>query len=103
MMRMARIGGLLVCILILAMDIVAGILGNRAAGGSEQGMAPQGLVLVQCVDNQFMRPIVWVLAAAVLLAIAHATANLLGGCTCICSKEEFDRIIGNRQEWLQEP
>ncbi|OAY83741.1 Pentatricopeptide repeat-containing protein, chloroplastic [Ananas comosus] len=37
------------------------------------------------------------LAAAVLLAMAHALANLLGGCVCICSQVEFVRSSTNRQ------
>lgn len=37
------------------------------------------------------------LAAAILLLFAHAIANLLGGCVCIFSTEEFSRSSANRQ------
>lgn len=37
------------------------------------------------------------LAAAILLGLAHVIANLVGGCICICSKEEFDRSSANKQ------
>lgn len=37
------------------------------------------------------------LAAAAILALAHVLANLLGGCMCICSKDELDRASGNKQ------
>ncbi|KAJ0983447.1 hypothetical protein J5N97_011702 [Dioscorea zingiberensis] len=77
------------------MDIVAGILGIEAEVAQNKGWHHKAL-FVQCrqpVHEAYSLG----LAAAVLLAIAHATANLLGGCTCICSKEEFDRSSANRQ------
>ncbi|CAK9142625.1 unnamed protein product [Ilex paraguariensis] len=37
------------------------------------------------------------LAAAILLALAHVIANLLGGCICIWSKEELFRATANKQ------
>ncbi|KAL5983405.1 hypothetical protein ACLOJK_017490 [Asimina triloba] len=37
------------------------------------------------------------LAAAGLLALAHVIANLLGGCICICSKEEFVNLHDQNQ------
>ncbi|KAH7662236.1 Modifying wall lignin-1/2 protein [Dioscorea alata] len=92
---MTRIGGLLVCILILAIDIVAGILGIEAEVAQNKGWHHKAL-FVEC-----RRPVYEAyrlgLAAAVLLALAHAIANLLGGCTCIFSKEEFVRSSANRQ------
>ena len=36
-------------------------------------------------------------AAAVLLAFAHAIANLFGGCHCVWSKPELDRATSNKQ------
>lgn len=36
-------------------------------------------------------------AAAVLLAVAHAVGNLLGGCICIWSKEDLDTATANKQ------
>lgn len=37
------------------------------------------------------------IAAAILLALAHVIANLLGGCICIWSKEQFGRATANKQ------
>jgi len=37
------------------------------------------------------------LVAAVLLGLAHAIANMLGGCNCICSQQEFEKASSNRQ------
>lgn len=37
------------------------------------------------------------LAAAILLALAHVIGNLLGGCVCISSKEDYDRSSANKQ------
>lgn len=37
------------------------------------------------------------LAAVILLALAHIVATLLGGCTCMCSKEEFNEASANKQ------
>jgi hypothetical protein len=37
------------------------------------------------------------LAAAVFLVVAHAVANFLGGCACICSQVEFIRASINRK------
>lgn len=37
------------------------------------------------------------LAAAVLLVAAHAVANFLGGCACICSQMEFIRASIKRK------
>lgn len=37
------------------------------------------------------------LAAAALLAFAHILSNLLGGCMCICSQEDFQKASPNRQ------
>ncbi|PPR84998.1 hypothetical protein GOBAR_AA35712 [Gossypium barbadense] len=37
------------------------------------------------------------LGAAALLTLAHVLANLLGGCMCVCSQEEFQSSSTNRQ------
>ena len=37
------------------------------------------------------------LAAAVLLALAHISANLLGGCTCLCSINKLRRASADKQ------
>ncbi|XP_019057933.1 PREDICTED: uncharacterized protein LOC104812948 isoform X2 [Tarenaya hassleriana] len=37
------------------------------------------------------------LAAAVLVALAHVTANLLGGCVCVRSREDLEASSANKQ------
>jgi len=37
------------------------------------------------------------LGAAVLLGLAHAITNLLGGCNCISSQQEFEKASSSRQ------
>ncbi|KAH9627227.1 hypothetical protein KSS87_018504, partial [Heliosperma pusillum] len=37
------------------------------------------------------------LTACILLALAHAFANVLGGCVCIRSREDWERSSSNRQ------
>lgn len=37
------------------------------------------------------------LAAVILLALAHTIANLLGGCICVWSKEQYRSASANRQ------
>ncbi|RWW84093.1 hypothetical protein BHE74_00007314 [Ensete ventricosum] len=55
---MARVEGATICLLIVAMDVVAGVLGIKA----EEAESKLGL------------------AATALLALSHAFANVLGGC-----------------------
>ncbi|KAL9243540.1 hypothetical protein vseg_017415 [Gypsophila vaccaria] len=87
--------GPLVCLLLLVMDIVAGILSIQA----------------QVTQNKERYMRVWVfecrqpsyeayklgLTACILLALAHVFANVLGGCVCIRSQEEWVRSSYNRQ------
>jgi len=37
------------------------------------------------------------LAAITLLTLAHVIANLLGGCICVWSKEQYRQVSANRQ------
>ncbi|XP_077212039.1 protein DESIGUAL 2-like [Tasmannia lanceolata] len=92
---MARIEGLIICLLIVIMDIVAGILGIEAEIAQNKGHHFKFLIF-ECKEP---RPQAFKLglAAAVLLALAHAIANLLGGCMCICSKDELEKSSANRQ------
>ena len=36
------------------------------------------------------------LAACILLALAHVIANVLGGCVCVSSREEYTRSSSNK-------
>lgn len=98
---------------------------HRGRDSSEQGKTHQidGLFLGEdwgakgqnvreiCVFGQVKHLKVWVfecrdpsyqafklgVAACVLLALAHAIGNLMGGCVCIWSKEDLNSVTANKQ------
>ncbi|TQD89996.1 hypothetical protein C1H46_024480 [Malus baccata] len=82
---MVRIRGFLICLLIVVMDIVAGILGIEAELEQNKCREPS------CEAFKLG------LAAAGLLVLAHVVANLLGGCNCICSQDELQKAPPNKQ------
>ncbi|KAG9454250.1 hypothetical protein H6P81_007154 [Aristolochia fimbriata] len=92
---MAKIGGAFVCLLIVVMDIVAGILGIQAESAQNKVNHLKFLIF-ECKEpsEQAFR---LGLAAAGILALAHVLATLLGGCLCICSKEELEESSVNKQ------
>ncbi|CAK7355368.1 unnamed protein product [Dovyalis caffra] len=92
---MVKIGGILLCMLVVAMDIAAGILGIQAE--IEQNKVKHlRLWIFECKEPS-QDAFKLGLAAAGILGIAHVIANLLGGCMCICSQEELQRASPNRQ------
>uniref|UniRef100_A0A1D1Y6U7 Choline dehydrogenase n=1 Tax=Anthurium amnicola TaxID=1678845 RepID=A0A1D1Y6U7_9ARAE len=92
---MARLEGALVCLLIVIVDMVAGILGIEAQVSQNKSKHLRVLIF-ECKEPSHQAYKLG-LAAAILLGFAHVVANLLGGCKCICSKEELDRSSPNRQ------
>ncbi|KAK3445966.1 hypothetical protein EUGRSUZ_A01737 [Eucalyptus grandis] len=93
---MVKGGGILVCILIIGLDIAAGILGLEAEveQNKERHMR---LWIFECKEPS---PEAFKLGfgAAVFLALAHVIANLLGGCyNCICTQDELQKASPNRQ------
>ncbi|KAL2931171.1 5-hydroxytryptamine receptor 1F [Bienertia sinuspersici] len=84
-----------VCLLIMVMDIVAGILGIEAqvAQNKERYMR---VWIFECREPSYDAYRLG-FAACVLLALAHVIANVLGGCVCISSREEYARSSPNRQ------
>jgi len=54
------------------------------------------ILFIQC-EKPVYRAYQLGLAAAVLLVVAHAIANFLGGCACICSQLEFIKASINRK------
>lgn len=52
--------------------------------------------IVECRDPS-MKAFQLGLAAVILLAVAHLTANLLGGCICIWNKQQYMRASANKQ------
>ncbi|KAI4299241.1 hypothetical protein L6164_032718 [Bauhinia variegata] len=92
---MAKNYGFLVCILVMVLDIVAGILGIQAEIAQNKTRHTK-LWIVECRDPSY-QAFKLGLAAAIFLALAHAIANLLGGCICIRSKEEYGKATANKQ------
>ncbi|KAK7342156.1 hypothetical protein VNO80_25099 [Phaseolus coccineus] len=92
---MARVAGIFLCLLILVMDVAAGILGFEAEIAQNK-VKHLKVWIFECREpshQAFMLGLV----AAVLLGLAHAIANMLGGCNCICSQQEFEKASSNRQ------
>ncbi|MQL80439.1 hypothetical protein Taro_012870 [Colocasia esculenta] len=94
LLEMARVEGALVCLLILIVDMVAGILGIEAQISQNKKRHLKVLIFECKVPSHEAYKLG--LAAAVLLAFAHVVANLLGGCHCICSKKELDTSSPNK-------
>ncbi|KAJ4813288.1 hypothetical protein LUZ62_025854 [Rhynchospora pubera] len=92
---MAKVEAVIVCILIIIMDAVAGILGIEAEKAQNHGRHLR-VLFIECKEpvHQAYR---LGIAAATLLALSHFIANLLGGCMCICSRDDLDRSSANRQ------
>ncbi|XP_030932320.1 protein VASCULATURE COMPLEXITY AND CONNECTIVITY-like [Quercus robur] len=92
---MAKIVGAFICVLIVAMDVMAGILGIEAE--IEQNKVKHlRLWIFECKDPS-EQAFKLGFGAAALLGLAHVIANLLGGCNCICSQEELEKASPSRQ------
>ncbi|KAK9269026.1 hypothetical protein L1049_000794 [Liquidambar formosana] len=91
---MAKIG-VFVCLLIVVIDVVAGILSieEEIAQNKVKHMRLRSSACKEPSHDAFKLG----LAAAALLALAHITTNLLGGCMCICSPEEIEKSSIHRQ------
>ncbi|KAL5802645.1 hypothetical protein ACOSQ4_030950 [Xanthoceras sorbifolium] len=92
--------GVLVCLVIVAMDAVAGILGIKAEVAKNKVTVHMRLTRNSGCKEPSPEAFKLGLAAAVLQALAHIVANLLGGCMCICCTEELERSAVNRQLWF---
>ncbi|XP_074307594.1 protein DESIGUAL 2-like [Silene latifolia] len=92
---MANKIGPLVCLFLMVMDIVAGILAIQAqvAQNKEKYMR---VWIFECREPSYDAYRLG-LAASILLALAHVFANVLGGCVCIRSAEDWERSSSNRQ------
>ncbi|XP_073312038.1 protein DESIGUAL 2-like [Primulina huaijiensis] len=92
---MAKNIGFLICLLIMVLDIVAGVLGIQAEIAQNKAKTLR-VWIVECRDtsNQAFN---LGLAAVGLLFFAHVITNLLAGCVLIMSKEELDRASPNKQ------
>ncbi|CAN1124082.1 Protein VASCULATURE COMPLEXITY AND CONNECTIVITY [Linum perenne] len=92
---MGKTAGIFISILIVAMDIGAGILAFQAEV-SQNRVKHLRVWIFECRDpsNAAFK---LGLASAGILVLAHAIANLLSGCLCICSQEELSRASPHRQ------
>ncbi|KAI3441598.1 uncharacterized protein J3R85_002195 [Psidium guajava] len=85
------------CLLVVAMDIVAGVLATEAeAAKNKVQKSSKSSACKELRSDAFELA----LAATVLLALAHVASNLLGGCICICSMDELENSSSNRQLWF---
>ncbi|KAK7363006.1 hypothetical protein VNO77_05132 [Canavalia gladiata] len=92
---MAQNYGFLVCILVMVLDVVAGILGIQAEIAQNKVKDLKMWVFV-CRDPSY-EAFKLGLSASIFLALAHVIAHLLGGCICMRSKEECQKATANRQ------
>ncbi|KAK3188169.1 hypothetical protein Dsin_027730 [Dipteronia sinensis] len=92
---MAKNIGFLICLLIMAMDVTAGVLGIEAEIAQNK-VKHLRLWIFECRDPSF-KAFKLGLAAAVLLVLAHAIGNFLGGCICMWSKADLEGASANKQ------
>ncbi|KAE9597119.1 hypothetical protein Lal_00007450 [Lupinus albus] len=92
---MAKNYSFIVCILIMVLDVIAGILGIQAEIAQNK-VKDLKMWVFECRDPSY-EAFKLGLGAAILLALAHVIANLIGGCICICSKENYQRAPPNKQ------
>ncbi|GMN49754.1 hypothetical protein TIFTF001_018914 [Ficus carica] len=85
----------LICILIMVIDIVAGILGIQAEI-AENKVKHLRLLIFECRDPSYQAYKLG-MAAAILLALAHVIANSLGGCICFLSRDDNNKATANKQ------
>ncbi|KAK4745333.1 hypothetical protein SAY87_011645 [Trapa incisa] len=84
---MVKAWGILVCVLIIALDIAAGILALEADVKQNKAKHTRLWLFEYREPNQVAFKLG--LAAATLLVAAHVLANFLGGCDCNCSHDEL--------------
>ncbi|KAG6525102.1 uncharacterized protein LOC122049356 [Zingiber officinale] len=92
---MARVEGAIICLLILAIDVAAGVLGIEAEMVQNKGRHLR-VFFIECKEPVHQAYKLGI-AAAALLALSHAVANVLGGCPCICSRDQWDNSMPNKQ------
>ncbi|XP_052177105.1 protein VASCULATURE COMPLEXITY AND CONNECTIVITY-like [Diospyros lotus] len=91
---MSRVVGIFACLLIVVMDIAAGILGIKAEAAQNQ-VKHMRLWLFECKEPSH-EAFTLGLAAAALLVLAHVLANLIGGCS-FCTQEDIQKASPSRQ------
>ncbi|RDX77649.1 hypothetical protein CR513_42189 [Mucuna pruriens] len=92
---MNRGAGIFLCLLLVIMDITAGILGIEAEIAQSK-VKHLRLWIFECKDPSH-KAFMLGLGAATLLALAHVIVNLVGGFNCLCSQQDLDKASPNRQ------
>ncbi|KAI4371110.1 hypothetical protein MLD38_019379 [Melastoma candidum] len=92
---MAKNVSFLLCLLIMALDIIAGILGIEAELAQNK-LSSRKMLIFECRDPSY-GAFKLALSAAVFLIVAHALTNLIGGCVVVWSKEELEQATANKQ------
>ncbi|KAJ9690142.1 hypothetical protein PVL29_012674 [Vitis rotundifolia] len=87
--------GPILCVLIMAFDMIAGILAIEAEKAQHK-VKHARLWIFECRSPSHKSYNLG-LAASILLILGHATANLLGGCIYIRSKKELDEATANKK------
>lgn len=87
--------GPFICLLIIIIDVIAGILGIEAEV-SQNKVNHLRVWILECRDPSY-QAFKLGFAAALLLAFAHVLANMLGGCICLFSTEELEKSSANKQ------
>lgn len=93
--NMAKLVKILAGLVIVAFDVVAGILGYKAEA-SENQEKQQTQWLFESCNKPSHEAFVFGLAAATLLGIAHVLANLLGGCS-VCTTDDIRKATPIKQ------
>ncbi|XP_022870463.1 uncharacterized protein LOC111389743 [Olea europaea var. sylvestris] len=91
---MMKIVGIFACLLIVALDVTAGILGIKAEAAQNQEKHLR-LLIFECKEPSHQAFVLGV-AAATLLCIAHVLTNLLGGCN-LCTRGELSTAPPSKQ------
>ncbi|KAL4312081.1 hypothetical protein GQ457_01G005540 [Hibiscus cannabinus] len=95
--EMAKAGAF-VCLVIVLVDFAAGFLSIQAHITQDKVgyMNAKRFECQQSKNKAFKLGLI----AAVLLALSHVSANLLGGCMCICCTEKLEKSSANRKFWF---
>ncbi|KAL2483303.1 hypothetical protein Fot_44747 [Forsythia ovata] len=91
---MEKMIAIFACLLIVALDLTAGILGIKAEAAQNQEKHMR-LWIFECKEPSHDAFVLGV-AAATLLSIAHVLSNLLGGCN-VCTQEELSKAPPSKQ------
>ncbi|XP_021730831.1 uncharacterized protein LOC110697755 [Chenopodium quinoa] len=92
---MSKMGGFFVCLLVIALDIAAGLCGLEAEIAQNKAKHLK-MWIFEC-KSPSEQAFKLGAAAAGLLILAHVISSLLGGCMCLCSREDQHKSYANRQ------